>query len=72
MRRRDPLDELEAARTAMEIFDLAAEMMSRVRGSASVQRAARQIGLRCVAERNRLLVPLNRARASLSAGGSDA
>lgn len=61
--KRATLEAAENARTAMELFDLAAEMMQRVRGDATTRRTADAIARRCVRARNRLLPPLDRARA---------
>lgn len=64
--KRDYRTVLEEARTAMELFDLASELMVRVRGSQATQMRAASIAEKCRFARNAQLRPLDAARSRLT------
>lgn len=64
MNKRNPLNELEDARLAMELFDLAANILNRVKPRTSAcEKRLHRIQRLCICERNALLVPYERALA---------
>lgn len=62
---KDPITVLEDAHTAMELFDLAMELVGRVRGSPETLRRAMSISEKCRLARNSQLRTYDAAKARL-------